>query len=191
MINYPATNLLSYSARISCRDQRCLYSIKSCVATMLLCATVFVQTAYGVEPPSTTPAAAASSANKGTLNFVEADIESVIAAIGEYTNITFIIDPRVKGTVSLVSEQPVSKAQAFQMLTSVLRLRGYTVVTGNGYTKVVPEADAKLQAGPLQSGSTRGDQIATQIFKLNNESANNLVAVLRPLISPNNTINAN
>jgi len=136
-----------------------------------------------------------TSANKGTLNFVDADIESVIAAVGDYTNTTFIIDPRVKGTVTLVSEKPLSKAQAFQLLTSVLRLRGYSVVTANGYTKVVPEADAKLQAGPLQpsrgqSGSVRGDQIATQIFHLDFESANNMVAVLRPLISPNNTINA-
>jgi general secretion pathway protein D len=132
-----------------------------------------------------------AGAEQGTLNFVGADIESVIAAIGDYTNITFIIDPRVKGTVNLVSEKPVSKAQAFQLLTSVLRLHGYSVVTGNGYTKVVPEADAKLQAGPIQAGGTRGDQIATQVFRLNYESAANLVTVLRPLISPNNTINAN
>jgi general secretion pathway protein D len=128
--------------------------------------------------------------NTGTLNFVDADIESVIAAVGDYTNTTFIIDPRVKGTVTLVSEKPLTKAQAFQLLTSVLRLRGYTVVTGNGYTKVVPEADAKLQAGPIQAGAVRGDQIATQIFHLNFASAANLVPVLRPLISPNNTINA-
>ena len=132
-----------------------------------------------------------TGSNRGTLNFVDADIESVIAAVGDYTNTTFIIDPRVKGTVTLVSEKELTKAQAFQLLTSVLRLRGYTVVTGNGYTKVVPEADAKLQAGPIQAGAVRGDQIATQIFHLKFESANNLVAVLRPLISPNNTINAN
>lgn len=132
-----------------------------------------------------------TGSNKGTLNFVDADIESVIAAVGDYTNTTFIIDPRVKGTINLVSEKPLTKAQAFQLLTSVLRLHGYTVVTGNGYTKVVPEADAKLQAGPIQAGAVRGDQIATQVFHLNFESANNLVAVLRPLISPNNTINAN
>ena len=136
-----------------------------------------------------------TGSNRGTLNFVDADIESVIAAVGDYTNTTFIIDPRVKGTVTLVSEKPLSKAQAFQLLTSVLRLRGYTVVSSNGYSKVVPEADAKLQAGPLksnsgQAGGVRGDQIATQIFHLNFESAANLVSVLRPLISPNNTINA-
>ena len=136
-----------------------------------------------------------TGANKGTLNFVDADIESVIAAVGDYTNTTFIIDPRVKGTLTLVSEKPLTKAQAFQLLGSVLRLRGYTIVTGNGYSKVVPEADAKLQGGPLQAdtGQARvhGDQIATQVFRLNFESANNLVPVLRPLISPNNTINAN
>lgn len=132
-----------------------------------------------------------AGANMGTLNFVDADIESVIAAVGDYTNTTFIIDPRVKGTVTLVSEKPLSKPQAFQLLTSVLRLRGYTVVSSNGYSKVVPEADAKLQAGPIQAGAVRGDQIATQIFHLNFESAANLVSVLRPLISPNNTINAN
>jgi general secretion pathway protein D len=129
--------------------------------------------------------------DKGTLNFVDADIESVIAAVGDYTNRTFIIDPRVKGTVTLVSEKPLTKTQAFQLLTSVLRLRGYTVVSGNGYSKVVPEADAKVQAGPIQGGALRGDQIATQVFHLNFESAANLVAALRPLISPNNTINAN
>jgi general secretion pathway protein D len=138
----------------------------------------------------------ADTGSKGTLNFVDADIESVIAAVGDYANITFIIDPRVKGTVSLISEKPLSKDQAFQLLTSVLRMHGYAVVSGKGYTKVVPEVDAKLQAGPLQSnagqgGALRGDQIATQVFHLNYESANNLVAVLRPLISPNNSINAN
>jgi len=136
--------------------------------------------------------------NEAVLNFVGADIESVVKAIGHYTNTTFIIDPRVKGTINLVSEKPVTKAQAFQLLTSALRLQGYAVVASGPYTKVVPEADAKLQAGPIQSaargaqgGQVRGDQIATQVFRLNYESAVNMVPVLRPLISPNNTINAN
>ena len=178
---------------------------------MLLLATVTMQPAHAQDPdreeprgtnvisgpgkiPDTQPATSANKdapPNTGTLNFVDADIESVIAAVGDYTNTTFIIDPRVKGTITLVSEKPLTKAQAFQLLASVLRLRGYTVVSGKGYSKVVPEADAKLQAGPMQAGGVRGDQIATQVFHLNFESAANLVAVLRPLISPNNTINAN
>jgi general secretion pathway protein D len=128
------------------------------------------------------------------LSFVNADIESVIKAIGHYTGMTFIVDPRVKGTISVVSERPVSKAQAFQLLTSALRLQGYAVVTGDGYAKVVPEAEAKLQASPTQvgvgGGRARGDQVATQVYRLNYESAANLTAVLRPLISPNNSIMA-
>ncbi len=129
--------------------------------------------------------------NAAALNFVGADIESVVKAIGHFTGNTFIIDPRVKGQINLVSEKPLTKDQAFKLLASSLRLQGYAIVTADGYTKVVPEADAKLQAGPTQSESVRGDQIATQIYRLNYESANNIVTVLRPLISPNNTINAN
>lgn len=129
--------------------------------------------------------------NSAALNFVGADIESVVKAIGHYTGTTFIIDPRVKGQINLVSEKPLTKDQAFKLLASSLRLQGYAIVTADGYTKVVPEADAKLQAGPTQGESVRGDQIATQIYRLNYESANNIVTVLRPLISPNNTINAN
>jgi len=157
-----------------------------CVTAILFCSISGIQTAVANESGD-----AVAGSGKGTLNFINADIESVIAAIGDYTNTTFVIDPRVKGTISLVSEKPLSKSQAFQLLTSVLRMHGYSVVAGSGYSKVVPEADAKLQAGPTQSSSVRGDQIATQIFQLNSESASNLVAVLRPLIAPNNTINAN
>jgi general secretion pathway protein D len=131
------------------------------------------------------------SANQATLNFVGADIESVIKAVGHYTGNTFIIDPRVKGTINLVSERPVNKQQALNLLASSLRLQGYAMVRTDGVVKVVPEADAKLQAAPTTTGAVRGDQIATQIFRLNYESAASLVPVLRPLISPNNTINAN
>ncbi len=128
--------------------------------------------------------------SQATLNFVGADIESVVRAVGHYTGHTFVIDPRVKGTINLVSEKPVTKAKAFEMLGSVLRLQGYAMVRTPDYVKVVPEADAKLQSSPVQIGKLRGDQIATQIFHLNHESATGLVAVLRPLISPNNTIAA-
>jgi general secretion pathway protein D len=151
------------------------------MVTVLLCAIAGVPPSHAQDPAS----------NEATLNFVGADIESVIKAIGHYTNTTFIIDPRVKGTVNVVSEKPVTKAQAFQLLASALRLQGYAVVVNDGVAKVVPEADAKLQAAPIQVGKVRGDQIATQVFRLNYESAANLVPVLRPLISPNNTINAN
>ena len=133
--------------------------------------------------------------DEAVLNFVGADIESVIKAVGHLTGVTFIIDPRVKGTLTLVSEKSLSKTQAFGLLTSALRLQGYAVVTGDGFAKVVPEAEAKLQASPTKVGmggrTVSGDQVATQIYHLNYESAANLTAVLRPLISPNNSIMAN
>ncbi|MBW8077549.1 MAG: type II secretion system protein GspD [Gallionella sp.] len=139
--------------------------------------------ASGVSPVTT--------ANQASFNFVNADIESVIKAIGDYTDITFIIDPRVKGTLNLVSEKPLSKTQALQLLSSVLRMQGYAVVNANGYSKVVPEADAKLQGSVIAANGAGGNQVATRVFHLNHEAAANLVPVLRPLISPNNIINAN
>ncbi len=138
---------------------------------------------------------ARAAAEEAALNFVGADIEAVIKAVGHYTNINFVIDPRVKGTITLVSEKAITKGQAFALLASALRLQGYAVVSGDGYAKVLPEAEAKLQSVPTQIGSgagaVKGDQIATQVFYLNFESSTNLLTVLRPLISPNNTINAN
>ncbi|MES2116006.1 MAG: type II secretion system secretin GspD [Pseudomonadota bacterium] len=163
-----------------------LPALRRLSAGALLCCAV----AAAVVPP-----AAWAASDDAALNFVGADIESVIKAVGHYTNITFVIDPRVKGTLTLVSEKSISKSQAFSLLTSALRLQGYAVVSGDGYAKVVPEAEAKLQSGPTLIGTApnaiKGDQIVSQVFHLNFESAANLVTVLRPLISPNNTINAN
>lgn len=128
-----------------------------------------------------------------TLNFVNADIEAVTRAIGVMLDRQIIIDPRVKGTITVYSEQPVSVREAYLNYLAALRGLGFTVVETAGLLKVLPEPDAKLQAGSVavETTSARGDQILTQIFRIQHENANNLVAVLRPLISPNNTINAN
>ncbi|WP_231879990.1 type II secretion system secretin GspD [Collimonas pratensis] len=160
---------------------------------LLTCAAGIPLAANAQPVLGTAPLGASTEGTNGqaVMNFVGADIESVIKAVGQYTNTTFIVDPRVKGTINLVSEKPVSKTQAFDLLASTLRLQGYAVVRGDGFVKVVPEADAKLQVAPTRPASVRGDQIATQIFSLNYESATNILPVLRPLISPNNTINAN
>ncbi|AJY05347.1 type II secretion system secretin GspD [Burkholderia vietnamiensis] len=128
-----------------------------------------------------------------TLNFVNADIDQVAKAIGAATGKTIIVDPRVKGQLNLVAERPVPEEQALKTLQSALRMQGFALVQDHGVLKVVPEADAKLQGVPTYVGNTpqaRGDQVITQVFELHNESANNLLPVLRPLISPNNTVTA-
>ncbi len=132
-----------------------------------------------------------------TLNFADAEIEAVARTMATITGRNVVVDPRVKGKLTLVAEKPVPPAAAFQQFLAALRLQGFTVVEAAGLYKVVPEADAKLQSGGVgvsQGGAEpkqQGGQVVTQIFKLNFENANNLVPVLRPLISPNNTINVN
>ena len=132
-----------------------------------------------------------------TLDFANADIEAVARTIATITGRNVVVDPRVKGTVNLSSDRPVSPQVAFNQFLAALRLQGFTMVEGSGLYKVVPEADAKVQGGSVNAGPVElgprlaGNQIATQIFKLNFENANNLVPILRPLISPNNTINVN
>ena len=128
-----------------------------------------------------------------TLNFVNADVEAVSRAMAVMIDRQIIVDPRVKGVITLYSEQPMLVREAYLQYLAGLRGLGFAIVDNAGLLKVVPEADAKLQAGTVSVGpvNQRGDQVITQIFKLNYENPNNLVAVLRPLISPNNTINAN
>ncbi|MEO5735462.1 MAG: type II secretion system secretin GspD, partial [Rubrivivax sp.] len=128
-----------------------------------------------------------------TVNFINADIEAVSRAFAAMINRAIVVDPRVRGTITVYSEQPQSVRAAFQSFQSALRGLGFAVVESGGLLKVVPEADAKLQTGTVSVGEVgvRGDQVITQIFTLRYENPNNLVAVLRPLISANNTINAN
>ncbi|MEO8124381.1 MAG: type II secretion system secretin GspD [Burkholderiales bacterium] len=128
-----------------------------------------------------------------TLNFVNADIEGVTRAVGAILKKQFIVDPRVRGNITLYSDQPLTPREVYLNYLAALRGLGFTVVEVGGMFKVVPEADAKLQTGTVAVESTgrQGDQVLTQVFRLNYENSNSLVAVLRPLISPNNTINAN
>jgi general secretion pathway protein D len=143
-----------------------------------------------------TKKASSQSQQPITLNFVNAEIESVARTLATLSNRNLVVDPRVKGTINLTTELPVSPNEAWSQFLAALRLQGFAMVETKGLYKIVPETDAKLQGGSVQeiqkgnAGSGSG-QIVTHIFKLNFEQANNLVPVLRPLISPNNTINVN
>jgi len=136
--------------------------------------------------------ALAQDSDTVTLNFVNADIDAVVKAVGEITGRNFLVDPRVKGTVNIVSARPVAKSLVYPTFLSALRMQGFSAVESDGVVKIVPEAEAKTQAGPVTRGSvgTTGDRIVTQVIPLRHESAAQLVTVLRPLVSPNNTIAA-
>ena len=126
-----------------------------------------------------------------TLNFVEADIQAVVRALSRATGQQFLVDPRVKGSLTLVSEGQVPAHQAYDMLLAALRMQGFSVVDVGGIAHVVPEADAKLLGGPIYSADKPGGSgMLTRTFRLQYENAVNLIPVLRPIVSPNNPINA-
>ncbi len=127
-----------------------------------------------------------------SLNFVNADIGAVIQAISKISGRNFVVDPRVKGTLNIVTAKPVARHLSYSILLSALRLQGYAAIEGQGVTKIVPEADAKLHAVPVGKGQGAGggDRLTTQVFNLKHESATQLVPVIRPLVSPNNTVTA-
>ncbi|MEO8158215.1 MAG: type II secretion system secretin GspD [Betaproteobacteria bacterium] len=153
------------------------------------------------ESAQTTPSAK-KGANKSaranpdvvTLNFVNADIEGVVKVVSEITGKNFIVDPRVKGTVNIVSAKPMSRALVYEVFLSALRLQGFAAVEDHGIVKIVPEVDAKLHSsptiGPDDKARGGGDRIETRVFTLKYESAAQTLPILRPLIAPNNTITA-
>ncbi len=143
-------------------------------------------------PPAWAQQIAPRSRAPVTVNFVNADIEAVTRAFAAMIERSILVDPRVRGNITVYSEQPQSIHDAWRSYLSSLRGLGFAVVESDGLLKVVPEADAKVHTGTVSVGevAVRGDQIITQVFQLRYENPNTLVAVLRPLISANNTINA-
>jgi len=145
--------------------------------------------------PTPSPAPSRKTDDLVTLNFVNADIEAVARTLSTLSGRNLVVDPRVKGLITLSAEKPVTPIAAWNQFLAALRLQGFSVIESSGLYKIVPEAEAKLQGGvstvvPSPNAPNSG-QVMTQIFNLYHENANNLVAVLRPLISPNNTINVN
>ncbi len=146
------------------------------------------------EPSTPKAAVRPSGPDVVTLNFVNADIEGVVKAVSEITGKNFILDPRVKGTINIVSAKPMSRSLVYQVFLSAMRLQGFAAVEERGMVMIVPEIEAKMHrsptTGPQERAYSRGDTIQTQVFRLQHESAAQLLPVLRPLITPNNSITA-
>jgi general secretion pathway protein D len=139
-------------------------------------------------------AAAASPRDEVSLNFVNVDIEAAIKVMSELSGRMFVVDPRVKGTVSIVSATPVTRASAYEIFLAALRTQGFTVIDSGSGARVMPVADAAFNAPPTVDpnlpNTQAGQRVVTQVFQLKHESAAHLVPVLRPLISPNTPVTA-
>lgn len=127
--------------------------------------------------------------DQAVLNFVDADIQSVITGLSRFLGRNFLIDPRVKGNITLVSEGEIPAGTAYDMLVSTLRMRGFTIVDVGDVSRVVPVADARTQGGSVNAEQPGGG-IATRTFQLDYENAESLVDVLKPMIAAENSIQA-
>ncbi|WP_431123320.1 type II secretion system secretin GspD [Variovorax paradoxus] len=159
---------------------------------------VTLQAVAQTRPTEALPPARAAAAPRRTepitLNFYEADIEAVARTMAVITGRDVVVDPSVKGTMSLFTDRPVQPTTAFDQFAAALRLQSFAVVEAGGLYKVVPEASAKVLSNTVNTSigamsSSGSNQVVTQIFRLNYESPGSLLPVLRPLISPNSAVN--
>lgn len=119
-----------------------------------------------------------------TLNFKGADIHALIATVSELTGRNFVVDPRVKGTVTVVSSAPTRRAALYDVFLSILKVHGFTAIVSGDVTKIVPDVSAKMEAGQVTGNpqSTAGDEVITVVVPLEHVQAVNLVPILRPLL---------
>lgn len=121
-----------------------------------------------------------------TLNLKDADINALVASISEITGKNFIVDPRVKGKVSVISSQPMDEEEIYKVFLSVLAVHGYAAIPGENVTKIVPSAGAKQERIPTLDAINGGgeDEMVTRTIQMENVSAAQVVPILRPLIPP-------
>lgn len=119
-----------------------------------------------------------------TLNFSDADLIAVINSVSQITGKNFIIDPRVKGKVTVISSKPLDEEEVYQVFLSILQVHGFATVPTKNAIKIIPDATAKQNATPLTRGDEEpGDQLVTRVLQINYINAAQLVPILRPLVA--------
>lgn len=119
-----------------------------------------------------------------TINMKDADILAFVQWASQFTPKHIIVDPRVKGTVTVISNAPVKKEEAFQIFLSVLEVNNFTAIETEDAIKILPSSDAKTNEIPLSNEKNpgKGDEMVVRIIKIKNISAQQLVTFLRPLL---------
>jgi len=125
-------------------------------------------------------------AEKIRLNFKGADIQAVITSVAEITGKNFIIDPRVKGKVTIISSKAMDSNEIYQVFLSILDVHGYTAVPTGKTIKILPDADAKHSGVPAAEAEKPGvgDESVTRVIEVEHVAAAQLVPILRPLVPP-------
>ncbi len=125
-----------------------------------------------------------ASAETVTLNLKDADISALISTVAEVADKNFIVDPRVKGKVTVISSRPMNSDEVYQVFLSILKVHGYAAVPSGEVIKIVPDVNAKQDGIPTTTDSNpgRGDQMVTRVVQVDNVAAAQLVPILRPLV---------
>ncbi len=122
-------------------------------------------------------------ADQITLNLKEADIRALISTVSKFTGKNFVVDPRVKAKVTVVSAKTMSAAEVYEVFLSVLQVHGYAAVPVGSIIKIVPEVNAKQGPLPVVQGNrSNGDELVTRVLTLDHVPAAQLVPILRPLV---------
>jgi general secretion pathway protein D len=116
-----------------------------------------------------------------TPNYREADIRQIVEAVGEVTGRNFILDPRVNAKVTMLSSTPMSPDAFYEAFLSILQVNGYIATTTGNVIKIVPDASARQYSGLLSTDGAAADDIVTQVIRVENVGAAQLVPILRPL----------
>ncbi|MFV1973146.1 MAG: type II secretion system secretin GspD [Thiohalobacterales bacterium] len=119
-----------------------------------------------------------------TLNLKDADISALISTVAEVTGRNFIIDPRVKGKVTVVSSRPMDSEEVYQVFLSILKVHGFAAVPSGAVIKIVPDVNAKQDGIPTvgEADTPAGDEMVTRVVQVDNIAAAQLVPILRPLV---------
>jgi general secretion pathway protein D len=132
-----------------------------------------------------TPGVTLGQAQGGiTPNYKDADLSQIIEAVSAVTGKNFIVDPRVRAQVTMLSSTPMSPDAFYEAFLSILQVHGFVAVPSGDVVKIIPDANARqLPANDLPSRvSSTSDEIVTQVVAVKNVSAAQLVPILRPLI---------
>ena len=125
-----------------------------------------------------------ASTDEYELNFTDTDINAVITAVAKLTGKNFIIDPRVKGKVTVITHKSMSKDEVYEVFQSMLKVHGFAAVPGKSSTKIVPEVNAKQDTIKTLSRKDvqDGDELVTKVIPIKHVTAAQLVPILRPLV---------
>ena len=118
--------------------------------------------------------------NSAQINMRDADIRAFAADMAQISNKTIVLDPRVKGNVTVVSNQDLDAGEAYAVFLSVLRVHGYAAIENNGVVKVMPESGARQDA---TVNNKNNDSLATEVIRLSQANARVIAPLLKPLVN--------